>query len=111
MLPCTALSSLTMQLISFAEPTVTCAPLVGALLTISFRISQAMCSATILLSPFVNYGALSASAVVSEKPVIERRQRTDRSMISGIRPVHAAGYPSTLPSMGNVQDAEFNHCV
>ena len=100
-----------MQPISFAEPSVTCAPLVGALLTISSRTSQAMWSATILLSPFVNYGALSASAIVSEKPVTERRQKTDSSMVSGIRPVHAAGYPSTLPSMGKVPDAESNHCA
>ena len=49
--------------------------------------------------------------VCERRRIREARDRAARSMISGIRPVRAAGYQSTLPSMGNVQDAKFNHCV
>ena len=70
-----------------------------------------MCSATILLSPFVNYGALSASAAESELSVIVRRQKATRLKENGILLVSAAGFLNTLPSMGNVEDAEFSRCV
>ena len=110
MLPCSALNSLTMQLISFAEPSVTCAPLAGALLTMSFRISQAMCSATILLSPFVNYGASPASAAESGLPEIVWCRKATLG-VNGLLPVNAAGCLDTRPNLGNAEGAGFNRCV
>ena len=100
-----------MQPISFVEPSVACAPLDGALLTILVKISRAMCSATILSSPFVNYGASSASAAESGLPEIVRCQKATMLRVNGLLPVNAAGCLDTRPNLGNAEGAGFNRCV
>ena len=95
-----------MQPISYAEPSATCAPLDGALLTISSRMSQAMCSATLWLSLSVNYGTLQASAAGYEMSAITLPSKASKTRASGILPVHVAGSPGTLPSLGNVENVE-----
>ena len=70
-----------------------------------------MCSATLWLSLSVNYGTLQASAAGYELFAITLPLKACKASVSGTRPVHVAESPGTLPSLGNVEDAEFNRCV